>query len=277
MTHQSEKERIAARLDHDRAALKASATELRSQLTLGTVTRKVAGVFAAGTWWSAGLVARGARANPFGFALIGAGLAWILHGPKWHAKPVPPVDTSRWEGEGGLVVEPVEADQWSDELDTLRNLVSDQLRKLDLDARSGVTDTYGKLRDFAAERAEIVKQFASDLALTLGIGLENMSEIARSAAVKAREQSYVARIEAERLARKANRLTQDHPVMMVTAALGIGLALAAIITRPKSRNAERKQVRKDLDEEMTLREAAVTLRENRLAAADMPGRRATRR
>ena len=277
MTRQSEKERIAARLNQDRAALKASATELRSQFSVGSVSRKAAEVLAAGTWWSAGLLARGARANPFGFALIGAGLTWISLGPKWHATPVPPAETSRWEGEGGLVVEPVETDQWSDELDTLRKLVSDQLRKLDLDAQSGVTDTYGKLRDFAAERAEITKQFASDLAVTLGIGLDNMSEIARNAALKAREQSYVARIESERLARKTKRLTQDHPVLIGTAALGIGLALAAIVTRPKSHAAEREQVRKDLDEEMTLREAAVTLRENRLAAADMPGRRATRR
>ena len=276
MTRQAEKERIGARLDQDRAALKASAFDLRRQFTLGTVTRKAAELLAIGSWRSAGLVARGARANPFGFALISAGVAWIFYGPKWNAKPVPRAETSRWEDEGGLIVEPVMADQWSDELDTLRKRAFDQLHRLELDTQSGLTDAYGKLRDFAAERAEIVRQLASDLTTTLGVGLENMSDIARTAALKAREEAYVARIEAERLARKTARMAHDHPVMAGAAALGLGLALVAVATRPKSRTSRLDQMHKDLDEEMTLREAAVTLRENRLAAINTPGRRTAR-
>ncbi len=274
MTRQSEKEYIEARLMQDRAALKASVSELHSRVSLGAVTRKAAEFAAVGSWRSAGLLARGAKANPFGFALISAGVAWIFLRPKQGAKPVAPVATARWEDEGGLVVEPSHSDEWSDELDTLRKQASDKLHHLEADAKAGLTNAYGKVRDYAAERAEAVNQFAADLNRTLGIGLENMSEVARAAAVSARENTYLAQIEAERLARKTSRLTQDHPVSMGMAALTIGVVLAALAPKGPSRQAKQDQSRKDHDNDLRLREAAVLLRETRLAEADSQRRRA---
>lgn len=269
MTHQCRKDHIEARLAKDRAALAASATELHDRVSLAGVTRAAAGLAAKGGWRSIGLAAKGARANPVGAALIGAGVAWILFGPKAGrpkavAKPPSPRATARWEDEGGSFTTPLPDDTWSDELDSLRKMASDRLHQVERDAQAGLKDAYGTARDFVTERAEVVKQFAADLNRTLGIGLENLSGQARVASLKAREQMYVARLEGERLARKGSRMTQDHPLIMGVVGLGIGAALAGMVPKVHSRRADLEAARKR-EHDLRRREMAVAQRERRLA------------
>ena len=273
MTHLSDKDYIEARLAQERADLAASVAALQNRVSWGGVARSAASLGVRGGLKSAGLLARGAKANPVGFALISAGVAWIFFGPKRQPKVLVPVATERWEDEGGLTVAPENGDAWSDKLDILRRLASDQLRRLEIDAETGLTDAYGKVRDYAAERAEVVKQFAADLNRTLGLGLEDLPAKARIVALQAREQAYVAKIEAERLAVKGSRLTQDHPLVMGVVALGIGAALAALAPRVHSRRADLEKSRQEWESELRLREAAVMLRETQMAETGSAGRR----
>lgn len=272
MTHLTEKDYIEARLLQDRAALKASVSDLQNRFSFGGLTRKAMGLGLSGGIRSARLLGRGAKANPLGFALISAGMAWIFFGPKRQPEPE---DTARWDDEGGRVMTAEKADIWSDELDVLRKLASDQLTRLEIDAAAGLTDAYGKLRDYAAERAEVVKSFAADLNHTLGLGLEDLPAKARIAALKAREQAYVAKVEAERLVRKGSRLAQDHPLIMGVVGLGLGAALAALAPRLQSRRAVLDQSRQNWENEMRLREAAVLLRETQMAGMAPTQKRAS--
>lgn len=270
MTYQSEKEYIEAKLAKDRAELSKTTSELRRRLSVGSVAGMAVKLAAKGGWKSAALLTRGAKANPVGFTLIGAGLAWIFYTPaKAPAKQPTKIQTARWEDEGGSIVTKPNADLWSDELDALRKVASDRLYQLEVDAKSGLTDAYGKARDFAYEKAEVVKEFAADLNRTLGIGIEHLSGNARLAALKARERTYTARMEAERLAASAATLTRDHPLIMGVVGLGIGATLAALMPRVHSRRAE---LMKSQKEELRLREAAVALRERRLDAANRAAR-----
>ena len=210
MTQPSDKASIEAGLEQDRQALAASMSELRHRISPSEIVRNARGIASEGGWKSASLAVKEAKTHPIGAGLISAGIAWIMFGPKGK----------------------------SQKLFGKRTLpqASDRVHQLEVDAKGGLDDAIGAARSFAAERAgalsdfsdDLLKKFADDLSETLDTGLEHLTDQARAAATKAREQAYRARVEAE-------RLTRNHPMMMAAVGLGIGAALAALIPMVRAR------------------------------------------
>lgn len=172
--------------------------------------------------------------NPLAFALMGAGLAWLVLGNRDPAAS----DTARrklHEAAEDLSDEvDAVADRWAKRLDKLRRSASEQISRIEAEAAKGLEDA----RDFTTEKASVLAEFAEGVKSELAGGLADLSAEARRKTIAAREAAYAARLNAEAAAKAAGqqtaRFVQDHP--LVTAALGIGLGVAiaaAVRSRPE--------------------------------------------
>ena len=199
--------------------------------------------------------------NPLAFALIGAGLAWLVLGNRGsdHTGDIKAKvhDVAEDVSDGVDAV----ADRWAKRLDKLRKTASEKVAALEEEAAKGLDDA----RDFTAEKATILAEFAEATKEHLADGLETLSAGARRKVIAAREAAYAARLNAEAAAKSAGhetaRFVQDHP--LVTAALGIGIGAAIAAAVPHVRARAEKSSKDDLGHRLAAvlaEEAEATLR-----------------
>lgn len=272
----SDPRKIEADIERDRAALASSLDALADRFSADSLTRDAVGLLrdnAAGLTRS---VDRVVRSNPLAVAVTGVGLAWLLLGGR--RDPQPPIDTlsgtlhealSRWDDDGGPVPEDAapfegtpadlaaEAD-WSRAGDSLRRRANEALRRIEARARQGLTPA----REIAAERAAVLARLAEDLKETFRSGLGGLPEAAQSRIAAAREAAFAARMRAERGARSAGRVVEEHPMATGAAALALGVAVAAMLPRTRVED-QAFGAQRDL----LMDEAARILREERDRAA----------
>lgn len=237
MEHQTS-DAIERKLDQDRQALGKSLSDLRGKLDPHALVdsgvkfvgdHAVPAARSAGSW---------IMSNPFAFALIGAGVAWLAFGGQGR-KPGPK-DTSplagtkfeavsRWEDDGGPVLaEAVEEDEdWVTEADGLRARAREMLGRIDQAAR----DRLAPAAELARSRAEVLAALTQDVRAAMGRGLEGLGEQARAAAMATREAAYSARIA---VAEKGTAAVRDNPLVTGGLLAVAGAALAAALPRTET-------------------------------------------
>jgi ElaB/YqjD/DUF883 family membrane-anchored ribosome-binding protein len=202
--------------------------------------------------------------NPLAFALMGAGLAWLVLGNRGsdHTDHTGDLkakvrDVAEDVSDGVDAV----ADRWAKRLDNLRKTASEKVAALEEESAKGLDDA----RDFTAEKASILAEFAEATKEHLADGLETLSAGARRKVIAAREAAYAARLNAEAAAKSTGhetaRFVQDHP--LVTAALGIGIGAAIAAAVPHVRARAEKSSKDDLGHRLAAvlaEEAEATLR-----------------
>lgn len=216
--------RIEADLEKNRSGLASALDELTNRASVDYVAREALDLFKVNTTEATRSLDRAIRANPMAFALVGAGVAWMVLG-----------------GRGGNTVDDPNPD-WHSHLGGLRDKARDTLSRLEEEARtgmdslkSGLQGQMEQVRDFAAERAAVIEGFASDLKSAIASGLDHLTEGARETVMQARQESYSALLRAERVVkgggREAQALVHDHPVAVGAVALAIGAAAGMAFMR----------------------------------------------
>lgn len=182
------------------------------------------------------------RSNPLAVALIGAGVAWMVLGPRSRTAEPGRSVIDDWEGEGGAVPgeDPSKAQaaggasqDWSARLDSLRHDAAHRVRGIERSRRAGGSD-----RDHDAEHAGVLRTLAGDMKDALSSGLEDLSEEARDKIVKAREAAYRAAMGTRGFAvaatRQSGRLVEDHPMLTGLAAFAFGAGVASCLPRTEA-------------------------------------------
>lgn len=133
---------------------------------------------------------------------------------------------------------------WTRRIDQMRAEARDRVRRLEDGARSRARSLRGRAhhgyegsRDYAAERASVLGDFARDMREGFMHGLEDLTEGARSQIVAARERAYAARLRAERMARESGSHARDaygdHPLALAALAMAAGAGAAALLPRTR--------------------------------------------
>lgn len=243
MTHHSDTRAIENELERDRAHLSDTLDELNDRISVDNLAREALGMIKSNAAAYTGTIDRAVRSNPLALTVTGIGLAWLIFGSGKKTDDPAPLVIDRWEGEGGSPM-PIHGaaashgsgddSEWAAKLDTLRTTASDALRRLDQQARSYA----GDVRDFAADRAEIIASFSADMRDTLQHGLESLTGSARERVVRAREAAYSAHLRAGGSARsggrEAERLLKEHPMIAGALAMALGAAFAASLPRTET-------------------------------------------
>ena len=234
MTHHSAARRIEADIEQDRVKLASTLDALQDRVSVNTLAQDALGMLKANTESYTRSIDQAVRSNPMALALVGVGLAWLVFGSR---KPAAPAKgkleaMSGWEDDGGLARPSDERlHSWSIESDGLRKRASETLKRLESEA----WDATQGLRDFTAERAAVVAEFAAGLQRSLRSGLEDLSTAAQERIVAAREAAYAARIKVERVGkmtpREAGRMIEEHPMITGAVLLALGAALGAALPR----------------------------------------------
>ncbi|OYU17550.1 MAG: hypothetical protein CFE34_15125 [Rhodobacteraceae bacterium PARR1] len=209
-------DRIEADLEKNRNGLASALDELTNRASVDYVAREALGLFKVNTAEATRSLDRAMRSNPMAFALMGAGVVWMVLGGQGKTKAVTDPNP-----------------EWHSHLGSMRDKARDTLARLEDEARSGMDslksglqDQMGQVRDFAAERAQVIEDFASDLKSAIASGLEHLTESARDGVMQARQESYSALFRAERVVkggtREAVALVEEHPVATGAVALAIG-------------------------------------------------------
>lgn len=203
------------------------------------------------------------RRNPLAFALMGAGLAWLVLGNRGSDSDED--ITADIKAKAHNVAEDISdgvdavADRWAKRLDKLRGTASAKVAELEKEAAKGLDDA----RDFASEKASVLAEFAEKTKAHLAEGLDDLSGEARRKIIAAREAAYAARMNAEAAAKSAGhetaRFVQDHP--LVTAALGVGIGVAIAAAVPHVRAKAEKKAEKSSGDDLGKRLAAVLAEE----------------
>lgn len=232
-------DRIEADLAENRSGLASALDELTQRASVDYVAREALGLLKVNTQEATRSLDRAIRSNPMAFALVGAGVAWMLLGNRG--------------GNGSMRVADDPDPEWHSHLGTLRDKARDTLVRLEDEAKSGVdhlkaglSDQMGQVRDFAAERAKVIEDFAGELKSAIASGLENMTGTAREKVMQARQDSYSALLRAERVVkdsvqgkgREAVALVEDHPI--ATGAIALAVGAVAGIAFLRSGEAERR-------------------------------------
>ncbi len=290
---------IEADLERERSRLASTLDALSDRVSVDNLAKEALGYLRGGAGTATVAVDRAVRASPLGVALIGAGVAWMLLGPRmrrgaqasssaqgdWSRSPAPRHDGAMGSGYGsaggagsyggapsyaGSSYEDTgswgEDRAWAREAHGLRERAMAALRRIEEEARSYL----GGARDFAAERAAVVSGFASDLKGRIGSGLEGLPEGSRERIVAARERAYAAMLRAERLGARAlrepGRMMEEHPLVAGAVAFAVGAAVGALLPRTEMEDrafgAERDRL---------MDEAARLLRAERERAASLAG------
>lgn len=264
MTQHTDTRKIEADIERTRSRLGSTLDELQERVSVENLAKDALGMVRSNAAAYASSIDSAVRANPVAVALTGIGLAWLIFGGR-KATPDPRRSViNRWEDEGGSPApdftdeETSDANRWAASIDTLRGKASRLLRGIERDARSQA----GDLRDYAAERAEVLSRFTDDMRASLMEGLDGLSDAAKERIVKAREAAYSARLKMERGARaggrEAGRLVNEHPMVAGGVALVLGAAFAAAM--PRTRIEDRTF---GAESDRLMRAAADQLREER--------------
>lgn len=258
MTHASNADTIEAGIERDRASLAATIDALQERVSVEHLAQEALGLVKTNAAAYTRSIDGAIRANPMALALTGVGIAWLIFGGRKNDEGSPSHAINRWEDEGGTAYpattppmsravpqdEWAEDNEWTRDIDTLRRKASTKIRHIEADAkahavqvRNGVAESLGKARDFAAERAAVLGNFAEEMKRSFRKGLDGLSETGRDQIIAAREHAYSARIRAERVARggarEAGRLIEEHPLVAGVVALAVGAAFAATLPRTR--------------------------------------------
>lgn len=240
--------RIEAQLERDRVALGASIEALGR-----TMPANVAGTARDGISSAAAAIVGGRGARPLVLALasMGLGLGVAQHrrvqgnDPQGDALAGSRFEAlSRWEDEGGPVMDAAEVDSregqtvsaidpgadWMPEVDRLRDRASALLARIDRAMRLRLAPA----SELAAHRAEVVSSVFRDTRRVMATGLEHLSDEALQKAVKAREAAYDAQL---RLRETGSSMIRERPFLTgaILAAVGAGIASALRPTEAENR------------------------------------------
>lgn len=229
MTYESDTGAIEAGLEKKRSALANDLDELSSRASIDYIANEALGVLKANSAGYTRSLESAIKANPVAFALVGVGVAWMMFGGK-------SADPYNSYGAVGTIDDP--NPEWHRKMVPLREKARATLGKLEAEAsrsvdtmKSKIGDQVEQVRDFAAERAQVIEDFAVDLKTGISEGLDHLSEQARAQVMAAREQSYAALLRAERVikggTREAVAVVEEHPLATGAVALALG-ALAGI-------------------------------------------------
>lgn len=235
MTHTNDPEEIEAGLERTRSGLASTLDELSHRASVDYIAREALGMLKINTADATHSLDRAIRANPMAFVLIGAGVAWMAFGGKSSG------NGSTTAGRSGSYPAGLHDDpdpEWHSGLSRLRMKARDTLGRIDMEARnsasslkSNLSEQVGQVRDYAAERAQVIEGFAADLKSAIANGLEHLSETARATVMQARQESYSALLRAERVVkgggREAVAVVEEHPLAVGAVAVAIG-AVAGI-------------------------------------------------
>lgn len=218
-------------LAENRSGLATALDELGHRASVDYIAREALGMLKANSHEATRSLDRALRANPMAFALIGAGVAWMVMGGTGTARP-------------GHVHDP--DPDWHSQLGGARDKARSTLAKLEDEARlgldhlkAGLSEQVGQVRDFGAERAKVIEDFTSDLKSAIGSGLEHVAEGTRQRIMQARQESYSALLRAELMvkdgvqgrSREAAALVQDHPLAVGAVALAAGSLVGLLLLR----------------------------------------------
>ena len=209
-------DQIEADLEKNRNGLASALDELTNRASVDYVAREALGLIKVNTAEATRSLDRMMRANPMAFALVGAGVAWMVLGGKDKDKTAADPNP-----------------EWHGHLASLRDQARDTLLRLEEEARSGmdslksgIQDQMGQVRDYAAERAQVIETFATDLKDAIAAGLDDLAEGTWERVMQARQESYAALLRAEHMvkdgARDAVAMVDDHPIATGAVALAIG-------------------------------------------------------
>ena len=240
-------ESLEQSLERERASLASTIDKLTDRVSVDHVAREALETIKSNAASVTQTVDGIVRSNPAAVALTGVGLAWLLFGNR--SKTSAPATEDRWQrlrDEQARVQDrtlysayasPAD-EEWAIEAERIRRSASASLDSLEQEERSTIGQAYDKARDFAAEKAEVIAKFTSDLKTTFQHGLDDLSDQARTTVVDMRQRAYHARIAAERKAKgakhEAARLFDENPLVAGAAALAAGAALAALLPRTKT-------------------------------------------
>ena len=220
---------IEREIDTERSALGATLHDMRDRLSLESALHRAADALRDNGQEIADAVGRQVRANPLGVALTGAGLAWLILGPRTQA-------TTRGNGADGhdrsfgAGTFPHDGD-------------SDQRRHAEASRGGPDRDGAGpglaeRARDAITETARRAGTRAEELRSRVSSGLEDFSDEARRRVMDARHAAADAVERGERMAIRGGRagvaLFSDHPIATGALALAAGAAVAALLPRSDS-------------------------------------------
>jgi hypothetical protein len=185
--------RIEAKLEEDRAALEQSIAALSGRLSPPTLAMEALGALKGEGLTALRYLGAAARSNPLPFALMGAGLAWMIFGRKSNHPNLPPLREalSRWEDEGGSVpAASIKDDSWIAEIDRLRLIAMRELNSID----ASVLARDLSPKKAAVARDRVLSDLSEDVRDTLRQGLSTLTKSAREDIAASREAFYLTRI-----------------------------------------------------------------------------------
>jgi hypothetical protein len=185
--------RIEAKLEEDRAALEQSIASLSGRLSAPSLAMEAFNALKGEGLTVLRYLGGTARANPLPFALIGAGVAWMLLGRKADRPSMPPLREalSRWEDEGGSIpVASIKDDSWIAEIDRLRLIAMRELNSIDQAVLLRDIST----KTAAAARERVLSDLSEDVRDSLRQGLSTLTKSAREKIASSREAFYLTRV-----------------------------------------------------------------------------------
>lgn len=220
MTNDSKRAEIEADIAAERNALASSLSDLTAQFSPEGLVSSVGETIKAQSDELARTVVRGARDNPAAVALVGAGLAWLLLGPKSEDGPSKPFDSRSNPTVGGFRhdANPEEFEQRVDAAESaLRTETSG----------TETTGTRGFLDRSAAQMRE-----------TLQEGTEKLTEAAKVRVIAARERAIIAQMEleakADRIGAKGRSFFHDQPLLVGVEIAAVAAAAALALPRTRT-------------------------------------------
>lgn len=276
MTHHADPKSIEAGIEADRASLASTLNELQDRVSVEQIAKDAMTMIRTNASTYTRTIDEAVRSNPLALGLIGVGVAWLVFGQrKSDRQSTEPVrsQVARWEDEGGLPIHSDDDHDWHRQAERLRAKTNRSLR--DLENRSSQsTRTIGSklesgmdaVRDFAADKAQVMADYTAKLRQSLHHGLDDLTDAARGPIVAAREKAYSARLAASRAvagrSQAAGHMIEDNPLVAGGIALALGAAVAAALPRSKMEDDLFGQ-----ESDRLMGEAARLLREERDRAA----------
>lgn len=224
MLFQSTTRHLKSAIDAQDASLGQSLADLTRTLNLHS-----AGDMAA----RAGSKAIGiARNHPLPLALAGAGLAWLILRPQGSGSNPGMESLSRWEDEGGQVLDPAAV---VDRMDETEREWLDAARAARDAARDRLLDLYERGVATAEAKAAVAADQAEALAQAFRKNLADLEAEAADRTAETRRHLWEALEQGGRMAERGfdqgRRVARDHPVATSAAGLAIGAGALALALR----------------------------------------------
>lgn len=224
MFFQSSTRNLKSAITAQDAALGQSLTDLARSLGLDTAGSMAsrAGVKAVGL----------ARNHPLPVALAGAGLAWLILRPRGSG-PQPGMEAlSRWEDEGGQVLDPADV---IDRMDATEREWLNAARAARDAARDRLLDLYERGVATAEAKAAVATDQAEALAQAFRKNLSHLETEAADRTAEARRRIWEALETGGRMAERGfdqgRQIAKEHPVATSVAGLAVGAGALALALR----------------------------------------------